>query len=69
MVRYNLVAGLIMVLLLFLIPSKPAEKQIAPDVRTPLLKYPLLYVGAVWLICISATLTVNHYAGVTIPLW
>ena len=45
--------------------------KVEPDlnVRSPLLKYPLLYVGAVWLICIAATLTVNHYAGVTIPLW
>jgi len=59
----------LLVLLLFLIPSKPAEKQIAPDVRTPLLKYPLLYVGVVWILCIVATLMVNHFAGVTIPLW
>ena len=59
----------LLVLLLFLIPSKPVEQQIAANVRSPLLKYPLLYVGAVWLICIAATLTVNHYAGVTIPLW
>ena len=49
--------------------SSSAEQQIAADVRSPLLKYPLLYVGAVWLLCIVATLTVNHYAGVTIPLW
>lgn len=59
----------LLVLLLLLIPSKPAEKQIAPNVRSPLLKYPLLYVGTVWILCIAATFTVNHFAGVTIPLW
>jgi len=46
-----------------------AEEKVAPDVRSPLLKYPLLYVGVVWILCIVATLTVNHFAGVTIPLW
>ena len=67
--RCNILLGLLMVLLLFLIPSKPAEQQIAANVRSPLLKYPLLYVGVVWILCITATLTVNHFAGVTIPLW
>lgn len=39
-----------------------------PDMclRSPLLKYPLLYTAVCWVLAICATLTVNHYSGVTI---
>lgn len=45
-----------------LIPSK-AEADLR--LRSPLLKYPLVYIGICWALAIAATLTVNHYAGVT----
>jgi uncharacterized membrane protein YhaH (DUF805 family) len=50
-------------LLLILIPSQPNPNM---NLRSPLLKYPLLYTAVCWGLAICATLTVNHYAGVTI---
>ena len=46
-----------------LIPSKPK-----PDLtlRSPLLKYPLLYVVICWILAIIATFLVNHYADINV---
>ncbi len=46
-----------------IIPSKPNPDM---NLRSPLLKYPFLYTAICWVFAICATLTVNHYAGVTI---
>ena len=54
---------IIIFLPLLLIPSKPNPDM---NLRSPLLKYPLLYTAVCWGLAICATLTVNHYAGVTI---
>ncbi|MBR2136445.1 MAG: hypothetical protein IJ852_00595 [Alphaproteobacteria bacterium] len=52
---------LIILLLLFLIPSK---KDADLSLRSPLLKYPFVYVGICWTLAIGATLAVNHYFGI-----
>lgn len=48
---------------LFIIPSKP-DADI--NLRSPLLKYPLLYTAVCWVLAIVATLAVNHYAGIEV---
>ena len=50
-----------MYLLLFIIPSKPE-----PDLklRSPLLKYPLIYTAVCWIASIITTVIVNHFAGI-----
>ena len=45
-------------LALFLIPSKPKPDL---ELRSPLLKYPLLYVALCWVLAISATWIVSRY--------
>ena len=52
---------LIILLLLFLIPSK---KDADLNLRSPLLKYPFVYVGICWALAVGATLAVNHYLGI-----
>ena len=51
------------ILILCIIPSKPEAGLI---LRSPLLKYPLLYVVICWILAITATFLVNHYAGITV---
>ena len=46
-----------------LIPGKP-DADI--NLRSPLLKYPLLYTAVCWVLAIVATLAVNHYAGIEV---
>ena len=43
---------------LFFIPSKPEPDM---NLRSPLLKYPLLYVAVCWALAIGLTLTISHY--------
>ena len=54
---------------LILIPSKPQAEQIADNIRSPLLKYPLLYVGVCWVVTIAGTLAVNYLAGIEVALF
>lgn len=62
--------GQILVFLpLILIPSKPQAEQIADNIRSPLLKYPLLYVGVCWVVTIAGTLAVNYLAGIEVALF
>ncbi len=49
--------------ILFIIPSKPDADM---NLRSPLLKYPLLYTAICWVLAIAATLAVNHYAGIEV---
>lgn len=48
-------------LFLFLIPSK---KDAELKLRSPLLKYPFVYVAICWLVAIGATLAVDHYFSI-----
>lgn len=50
-----------LILLLLLIPDK---KDADLSLRSPLLKYPFVYVGICWTLAIGATLAVNHYLGI-----
>lgn len=52
---------LIILFLLFLIPSK---KDADLELRSPLLKYPFVYMGICWLAAIGATLVINHYFSI-----
>ena len=54
---------------LIFIPSKSQAEQIAGNIRSPLLKYPLLYVGVCWVLMIAGTLAVNHFAGIEVALF
>ena len=60
---YVLYFQILIFLILCIIPSKPK-----PDLtlRSPLLKYPLLYVVICWILAITSTFLVNHYAGITV---
>ena len=62
----TLIMQIVVFLPLFLIPSQ--QEKIAAEERSFLLKYPLLYVFICWSIAIAATLTVNHYAGISVAL-
>ena len=44
--------------ILFFIPSKPDADE---NLRSPLLKYPLLYTSVCWVLAISLTLAVKHH--------
>lgn len=48
-------------LLLFIIPGKPEPDL---NLRSPLLKYPLIYTAICWILSIIATVTVNYFAGI-----
>lgn len=54
---------LIIFLPLLIIPSKP-DADI--NLRSLLLKYPLLYTAVCWVLAIVATLAVSHYAGIEV---
>ncbi len=49
-----------MILLLCVLPSKPEADM---SLRSPLLKYPLIYTTICWVICIVATVSVNSLTG------
>lgn len=51
---------------LFFIPSK---QDTGANLRSPLLKYPLLYVGVCWVVTIAGTLAVNYLAGIEVALF
>ncbi len=61
--KYAFWVQLIVFLPLFIIPSKSNP---AMNLRSPLLKYPLLYTTICWVLAIAATATVNHYAGIEV---
>ena len=64
-VRANILVGLVMLVFLFTISSKPDTQKVADNIRSPLLKYPLLYVGVCWVLMIAGTLAVNHFFGIS----
>ena len=45
----------------FLIPSKPEPDL---NLRSPLLKYPLIYTAICWILAVITTAIVNHFAGI-----
>ena len=54
---------LLCLLLLFFIPGKEEKDE---SLRSPLLKYPLLYAVICWILAVSATLAVSRYTGTEI---
>ena len=61
-----LVASIISVIIFITLSYKISKPNSNMSLRSPLLKYPLLYTAVCWVLAICATLTVNHCAGVTI---
>ncbi|MBQ8481955.1 MAG: hypothetical protein IJ532_05425 [Alphaproteobacteria bacterium] len=54
------------ILPLFFIPSKEEKDE---NLRSPLLKYPLVYAVISWMLAIGATWAMNSYAGVELNLF
>ena len=61
-----LTVAIISVIIFITLSYKISKPNPDMSLRSPLLKYPLLYTVICWVLTICATLTVNHYASVTI---
>ena len=57
---------LLSVIIFITLSYKPSNSNPNMSLRSPLLKYPLLYTAICWVVAISATLIVNYYNGVSI---
>lgn len=62
-IRYAEAVMCAVMMLLFFIPGKEEKDE---SLRSPLLKYPLLYAVICWILAVSATLAVSRYTGTEI---
>lgn len=65
-IRYMEATMCAIIMSLFFIPSKKEKDE---TLRSPLLKYPLLYMVICWVLAIGATWAMNNYAGVELNLF
>ena len=65
-----IMTAVIMQVIAFVVLSyKDSKSEADMNLRSPLLKYPLLYVGVCWILMIAGTLAVNHFAGIEVALF